>query len=58
MEYRISVIGLGTGPLFEAKEEEAMQLLETAYQKGINYVDLATAGAKTFSYIGNAFSFV
>lgn len=55
---RISVIGLGTGPLFEAKEEESMQLLETAYQKGINYVDLATAGAKTFSYIGNAFSSV
>lgn len=66
MEYRInqrtkdkiSMIGLGTGPLFEAGEEEAMQLLETAYQKGINYVDLATAGGKTFSYLGKAYSSV
>lgn len=66
MEYRehlktkdkISVIGLGTGPLGELNEEEAIKTLEYVFEKGVNYLDLATADAKTFAYVGNALSSV
>ena len=62
MEYRtnqktgdkISIIGLGTSYIFEAPEKEAIDALGYAYEKGINYIDLATAGAQTFKYIGKA----
>ena len=55
MEYRvhpktgdkISVIGMGTGPIFEASEQEAATALGYAYEHGVNYLDLATAGART-----------
>ena len=60
MEYRIhpktgdaiSVIGIGTGPIFEASKQEATAALTYAYEQGVNYLDFATAGAKTFSYAG------
>ena len=52
---KISVIGIGTGPIFEAPEKEAVTALTYAYEQGINYADFATAGAKTFSYAGKAF---
>lgn len=63
MEYRIhqktkdsiSVIGLGTSYISEASEKEAVEALLFAHEKGINYADLATAGAKTFAYYGKAF---
>lgn len=66
MEYRInkrtgdhiSVIGLGTSCIADTGEKEAIQALEYAYENGINYADLATAGAKTFTYYGKAFSSV
>ena len=66
MEYRtnkrtgdhISVIGLGTSYIAETEEKEAVRALEYAYENGINYADLATADAKTFSYYGKAFSSV
>ena len=45
---KISVIGIGTGPIFEAPEKEAVTALTYAYEQGINYADFATAGAKTF----------
>ena len=62
MEYRvnkrtgdkISVIGLGTSYISEASEKEAIDAIVYAYERGINYVDLATAGAKTFSYYAKA----
>lgn len=55
---RISVIGLGTSYIAETEEKEAIRALEYAYENGINYADLATAHAKTFSYYGKAFSSV
>ncbi|MCM1264194.1 MAG: aldo/keto reductase [Butyrivibrio sp.] len=62
MEYRlnkrtgdkISVIGMGTSYISEASEKEAVEALEYAYEHGINYADLATAGAKTFTYFAQA----
>ena len=64
MEYRIhpktgdkiSVIGIGTGPIYEASEKEAVAALNYAYEHGVNYVDFATAGAGTFRYAGKAFA--
>lgn len=64
MEYRInkktgdsiSVIGLGTSYIADAPEKEALDALLFAYENGINYMDLATAGAKTFTYYGKAFA--
>ena len=62
MEYRvhprtgdkIGVIGIGTGPIFEATEKEAAATLAYAYEHGVNYLDFATAGARTFPYVGTA----
>ena len=64
MEYRIhprtkdkiSVIGIGTGPIYEAPEREAVETLSYACEHGVNYVDFATAGAETFRYAGLAFA--
>lgn len=53
---RISVIGLGTSYIAEVPEKEAVEALLLAHENGINYADLATAGAKTFAYYGKAFS--
>ena len=66
MEYRIhpktgdkiSVIGLGTGPIYETQEKEAVRALTYAHEHGINFADFATAGAATFRYAGTAFSSV
>ena len=66
MEYRIhkktgdkiSVLGLGTSYIADTPEKEAVSALIYAHEKGINYGDLATAGAKTFSYYGKAFQSV
>ena len=55
---RISVIGIGTGPIFEAPEKEAVAALAYAHEQGINYADFATAGAETFRYAGMAFASV
>lgn len=52
---RISAIGLGTSYIAESDEKTAIEALIYAYEHGINYADLATAGAKTFSYYGAAF---
>ena len=64
MEYRtnkktgdsISVIGLGTSYMGDASEKDALEALLLAHENGINYADLATAGAKTFAYYGKAFA--
>ena len=63
MEYRInrktgdkiSVLGMGTSYISEASEKDAVEALLFAHENGINYADLATAGAKTFGYYGKAF---
>ena len=55
---RISAIGIGTGPIFEAPEREAVAALAYAHEQGINYADFATAGAQTFRYAGLAFASV
>ena len=55
---RISVIGLGTSYIAETEEKEAVRALEYAYEHGVNYADLATAGAETFTYYGKAFASV
>lgn len=64
MEYRInrktgdkiSVLGMGTSYISEASEKDAVEALLFARENGINYADLATAGAKTFGYYGKAFA--
>lgn len=64
MEYRInrktgdkiSVLGMGTSYISEASEKDAVEALMFAHENGINYADLATAGAKTFGYYGKAFA--
>ena len=64
MEYRInrktgdkiSVLGMGTSYISEASEKDAVEALLFAYENGINYADLATAGSKTFGYYGKAFA--
>ncbi len=64
MEYRrnrmtgdfISVIGLGTSCIAEASEKDAVEALLLAHENGINYADLAAAGAKAFEYYGTAFA--
>lgn len=43
---RISAIGLGTSYIAESDEKTAIEALIYAYEHGINYADLATAGAK------------
>ena len=66
MEYRvhrktgdkISVLGIGTSYISEAPEKEALETLAHAFENGINYADLATAGARTFGYFGKAFASV
>ena len=49
---RVSVIGIGTGPIHVATEREAAAALSYAYEQGVNYLDFATAGAGTFPYVG------
>ena len=55
---RISVIGIGSGPIFETPEKEAVEALAFAHENGVNYMDFATAGVQTFHYAGEAFASV
>ncbi|WP_072524839.1 hypothetical protein [Clostridium sp. Marseille-P3244] len=45
---RISVIGIGSSYLSDATESEAVQALELAYEKGVNYIDMAAGGCRMF----------
>ena len=66
MEYRIhkktgdkiSILGLGTSYIADTPEKDAVEALIYAHENGINYADLATAGARTFGYYGTAFASV
>ena len=51
---RIGVIGLGTGPIGDAPEREAVAALTYACEQGVNYLDFAAAGARAFPYAGAA----
>ena len=55
---RISIIGIGSGSIHAAPEKEAVEALSYAYENGVNFMDLATAGASTFGYAAKAFSSV
>ncbi len=46
---RISEIGMGSAYLPQASMEEAVRVLRTAYEGGINYYDLAAGDGKAFS---------
>lgn len=52
---RISVIGIGSSYLSDATELEAVQALELAYEKGVNYIDMAAGAAECFGYYGKVF---
>ncbi|MCH5172002.1 MAG: aldo/keto reductase [Erysipelotrichales bacterium] len=62
MEYRklphgdelISVLGLGTGSLVEASEEEIEQVIRLAITSGINFFDLCAGNKKVFRAFGKA----
>lgn len=62
MEYRInkktgdaiSVLGFGTSYIGQVPEKEAVAAIQRAFEGGVNYFDLATAEAATFSYFGTA----
>ena len=51
---RISEIGMGSAYLYEAKTEEAVRALRTAYEGGINYFDPAAGHGKAFPLWGDA----
>ncbi len=51
---RISEIGLGSAYLYESDHDEAVHALQTAYEGGINYFDLAAGDARAFPLWGDA----
>ena len=63
MEYRInkrtgdkiSIIGMGASSISQVGETEGVETLKLAFEKGINYFDLAAGDAECFSYYGKAF---
>ena len=52
----ISEIGLGSAYLFEAGMKDGVAALETAFEGGINYFDLAAGDGASFPIWGEAFS--
>ena len=55
---KISEIGMGSAYLYEADKNEAILALQTAYEGGINYFDLAAGHGKAFPIWGEALSAV
>lgn len=63
MEYRklpkgqenISIIGFGGSSIHQSSEKEAVDVIETAMEKGINYFDMAVSEACSFDYYRKAF---
>lgn len=53
---RISEIGMGTSVLFQAGRLEGANILEKAYEGGINYFDLAGGHGDNFPIFGDALS--
>ena len=55
---RVSEIGLGSAYLYEAGMKEGVRALETAFEGGINYFDLAAGDGAAFPIWGEALSSV
>lgn len=63
MEYRklpkgqeeISIIGFGGSSIHQSSEKEAVDVIETAIEQGINYFDMAVSEACSFDYYRKAF---
>ena len=55
---KIGEIGMGSAYLYEADKNEAILALQTAYEGGINYFDLAAGHGKAFPIWGEALSAV
>ena len=53
---QISEIGMGSAYLYEAEHVEAIAALQTAYEGGINYFDLAAGDGLAFTLWGEALS--
>ena len=51
---RISEIAIGSAYLYNASRKEAVKALQTAFDGGINYFDLAAGDGKAFSLWGDA----
>ncbi len=51
---RVSVLGMGTSVLPYTRRSEAVATLAMAYERGVNYFDLATAESGCFSLFGEA----
>lgn len=51
---KISVLGFGTSSIGEASEEDIIEVVQYAIEKGINYFDLASGHANTFQAFGKA----
>ena len=51
---RISVLGLGTSALEQCGEAEGIETLRLAFDRGVNYFDLATAESVNFRTFGKA----
>ena len=51
---RISVLGIGTSSVGQAKEKEIEAVVSLALEQGINYFDMASADAPPFPAFGNA----
>ena len=54
-EDQISVIGIGTGPIIDIKEEEAA-LLPCSYERGAHDLDFAAAGGEFSGMEGRSLS--
>jgi len=53
---RISEIGMGTAYIAEAEHDGAVRTVRHAFERGINYFDLAAGDGKAFSIFGEALS--
>ena len=51
---RISEIGMGTAYIAEAEHNEAVRTVRHAFERGINYFDLAAGDGKAFPFFGEA----
>ena len=51
---RISEIAIGSAYLYKASREEAIRALQTAFEGGVNYFDLAAGDGKAFPLWGEA----
>lgn len=62
MEYRklprgnkkLSVLGLGTGSIYQASDGEIENIIRTAIEHGINYFDLCAGGRNVYTPFGRA----